>query len=715
MFGGYADRAELEDELYAEETGGSEGDDSELEFRLYSQLHYSSNPGEREEVGDRHLSSSHGEEEEEEEVGDRRLSSSHGEKEEVGDRRLSFSHGEKEEEVGDRRLSSSHGEKEEEVGDRRLSSSHGEKEEEEDGSKAKRQRPPLSNDHSNRDLRQNLLGDTEQKQQKVKLKTQQGRKRQRGLSKGDPRRQRLFQEVIVIDSSQDDVITVSDNTEEDDGVCSLKGQRLKKGPLQASTPGQQRNPAPKKGRSSVGSDSVVVLDSGSGAKSGLDSDSDSLESWMILDSGKQDGDQGIILNLEGEGDIKDGDEGTWVIADRDREAQIVNRRGGGPRGKRVANRYYADKNVTCHSCKRTGHLSTSCPTPPEPCCVLCGERGHTMLSCPSKHCRNCGLPGHLNEVCVVPNLRYKLCYRCGVQGHLNDACPEIWRQYHITTKSGPVLVVKGEDNARTNPCCYNCSLRGHFGFDCSVRRMFAGFPPNSPFINQYDSRLSIRNRDYRAQLRVQELKDAGLFPCQVSPDRDARDDPPGKRQRTDSNPSYRPYQNYPPKTYHSATPDRTHIRFSGGQEKPWTPKHKLKESREGKGFTPASATPKSNMADRNQPGSQERQKKKQRKLAKNKMAAAADESLDFPRGQGPSTKRKKKGPKGPPPSAGAPPTFHPKGPASHTPDRLFGAAKKGASKKKKRENGRDRKAAKEEKLFPTDENLFLIKQRKPRR
>ncbi|XP_042172202.1 zinc finger CCHC domain-containing protein 7 isoform X2 [Oncorhynchus tshawytscha] len=356
MFGGYADRAELEDELYAEESEGSEGDDSELEFRLYSQLHYSSNPGEREEV-------------------------------------------------------------EEEVGDRRLSSSHREKEEE-DGSKAKRQQPPLSHDHGNRDLRQHLLGDTEQNQQKVKLKTQQGRKQQRGLLKGDPRRQRLLQEVIVIDSSQDDVITVSDNTEEDDGVCTLKGQRLKKGPPQASTPGQQRNPAPKRRSSSVGSDSVVVLDSESGAKSG--SDSDSLESWMILGSGKQDGDQGIILNLEGEGDIKDGDEGTWLIADRDREAQIVNRRGGGPPKKRVAKRYYAGKNVTCHSCKKTGHLSKSCPTPPEPCCVLCGERGHTMPSCPSKHCRNCGLPGHLNEVCVVPNLRYKWCYRCGVQGHLND-------------------------------------------------------------------------------------------------------------------------------------------------------------------------------------------------------------------------------------------------------------------------------------------------------
>ncbi|XP_042174190.1 zinc finger CCHC domain-containing protein 7-like [Oncorhynchus tshawytscha] len=285
-----------------------------------------------------------------------------------------------------------------------------------------------------------------------------------------------------------------------------------------------------------------------------------------------------------------------------------------------------------------------------------------MPSCPSKHCRNCGLPGHLNELCVVPNLRYKWCYRCGVQGHLNDACPEIWRQYHITTKSGPVLVVEGEDSARTNPCCYNCSLRGHFGFDCSVRRMFGCFPPNSPFINQYDSRLSIHNRDYRAQLRVQELKDAGLFPCQVSPDGDARDDPPGKRQRTDSNPSYRPYQNYPPKPYHSATPSRTHIRFSGGQEKPWTPKRKLKESREGKRFTPASATPKSNMADRNQPGVRKGRRRNNGNRPKTKWSPPQTSLLTSPRRRPLHQEEKEEGAQGPSPLGRSPSYLPSQGP-----------------------------------------------------
>lgn len=48
----YQDRAELEDDLYQENEGDSDGSEvnSELEFHLYSQLHYS-NPDEEVEVG----------------------------------------------------------------------------------------------------------------------------------------------------------------------------------------------------------------------------------------------------------------------------------------------------------------------------------------------------------------------------------------------------------------------------------------------------------------------------------------------------------------------------------------------------------------------------------------------------------------------------------------------------------------------------------------
>ncbi|KAA8594853.1 hypothetical protein FQN60_011988, partial [Etheostoma spectabile] len=55
MYCTYQDRKELEDDLYQEDEGDSEGSEvnSELEFHLYSQLHYSSNAGVLEEQEDR--------------------------------------------------------------------------------------------------------------------------------------------------------------------------------------------------------------------------------------------------------------------------------------------------------------------------------------------------------------------------------------------------------------------------------------------------------------------------------------------------------------------------------------------------------------------------------------------------------------------------------------------------------------------------------------
>uniref|UniRef100_A0A3Q3J1K3 Uncharacterized protein n=1 Tax=Monopterus albus TaxID=43700 RepID=A0A3Q3J1K3_MONAL len=51
MYFSYQNHEELEDDLYQEDAGESEGSEanSELEFQLYSQLHYSSNAGELEE------------------------------------------------------------------------------------------------------------------------------------------------------------------------------------------------------------------------------------------------------------------------------------------------------------------------------------------------------------------------------------------------------------------------------------------------------------------------------------------------------------------------------------------------------------------------------------------------------------------------------------------------------------------------------------------
>lgn len=109
-----------------------------------------------------------------------------------------------------------------------------------------------------------------------------------------------FDDVILIDSGPD-VITVSDNTEEEeDSVCAGKGQRSKgKG---AAVPQPQR-----RRQNEAVFEEVVVLDSESDLSSDSesilpyvgdsDSDSDGLETWMILGREKEEGDLDIQLNI----------------------------------------------------------------------------------------------------------------------------------------------------------------------------------------------------------------------------------------------------------------------------------------------------------------------------------------------------------------------------------------------------------------------------------
>ncbi|KAI4894050.1 hypothetical protein NFI96_011491, partial [Prochilodus magdalenae] len=113
-------------------------------------------------------------------------------------------------------------------------------------------------------------------------------------------------------------------------------------------------------------------------------------------------------------------------------AQIFNK-GAGLR--RLSNRYYTEKTVTCHNCNKIGHLSKNCPSPKKlPCCSLCGLQGHFVKTCPNRHCSNCSLPGHTYDDCLEKAYWHKCCHRCGMIGHFFDACPDIWRQYHITVR-----------------------------------------------------------------------------------------------------------------------------------------------------------------------------------------------------------------------------------------------------------------------------------------
>ncbi|NXB35167.1 ZCHC7 protein, partial [Eulacestoma nigropectus] len=202
----------------------------------------------------------------------------------------------------------------------------------------------------------------------------------------------------------------------------------------------------------------------------------------------------------------------WSISHKDLEARISNYAGM----RHSSTRYYtADKNVTCRNCNRPGHLSKNCPTPKKvPPCCLCAGRDHLQHSCPARFCLNCCLPGHYFRECLERAYWNKHCNRCDMKGHYADACPEIWRQYHLTTKPGPIKAAGAHSERSVAVYCYNCSRKGHFGYECSERRMQGNMFPSSPFVYYYDDECDIKRRANRLKRKVADLQEAGLLPEQ---------------------------------------------------------------------------------------------------------------------------------------------------------------------------------------------------------
>lgn len=546
MYFSYQNHEELEDDLYQEDAGESEGSEanSELEFQLYSQLHYSSNAGELEEQ------------------------ESKGEKAEGQNNQQP--------EVT-KKTADGDGEVGHTV-----------------------EREPVSLDTSK--LRQHLK---KKKEKHVK------QKKGESVSKGQRLSSSLFEEVIVIDSGPDIISISEDDTADDDGVCAAKGRGLQQ--LQTSTPALQGNlkrkrsfcvPVTLDSSSSESESKSEESESKSESDSYDSSDSDGLESWMILGPAKQDGDQCISLNLEvGPDSIADAEEeeGTWLVSDKDMEAQIYNKdRGARKAVQHLSNRYYTDKNVHCRNCNKIGHLSKNCPEPKKLSpCFLCGTTGHLAIECPNKHCNNCGLPGHLYGSCSERAYWQKQCHRCGMTGHFYDACPETWRQYHLTTKAGPPLKPQEEKNIHSASYCYNCGRKGHLGHECTRRRMFSGVYPTSPLIIYYDTMKDINRRKHRIKLRVKELKKKGCFgtPSQTP----QTPGPLKKKQKISHHKNNQQCNQTPRQTPSSHKPSPSHIFFkdsdfkktmpktdqykrynrpeSTGNVKPWKPKRPVPTSR----------------------------------------------------------------------------------------------------------------------------------------
>ncbi|XP_008276647.1 zinc finger CCHC domain-containing protein 7 [Stegastes partitus] len=657
------DREELEDDLYQEDDGDSEGSEanSELEFRLYSQLHYSSNPGELEEQDD----------------GD--------EKEPDREHQDSQQH-----EVIEK----------------------AEDDDDEELKPGREVEPPLP-----------ICGWLQQHLKKKKGEKQDKRKKRKSVPKGQ--KSSCFEEVIVIDSSTE-VISISedDTADDDEGVCALKGQGLCR--MQTSTPAQQKTKQRNLGVTvTVASSSSESDSEDAESKSESDSscssdssDSDALENWMILGRGKQDGDQSISLNLEGGSEShEDAEEegGSWLVSDKDIEAQIYNKdKGARVAVQRVASRYYTGKNVHCRNCNKMGHLSKNCPEPKKVLpCFLCGTPGHVVSECPRKHCNNCGLPGHLYGSCSERAYWHKQCHRCSMTGHFFDACPEIWRQYHITTKTGPPVKRQGEDNGRSPAFCYNCSKKGHFGHECTQRRMFNGVYPSIPFINHYDTVEDINRRQHRVKFKVKELKKNGFLSALA--ETPLTPGPPKKKQKISHHknshlPNHKLHQ-----TPHNHKPSPSHVFFedssdfsatmpkrnkyskskqeSGGSAKPWKPKRPVPTSRDP--------------------------------LPRSKLIC--DEADDFPRGGGTGESIQKKKRKKRMNKMKQVPFGLTGGHKDSRPDYLcktVGGMTPGPQSKtdkaKKNQKRRDRNLRKADKqfgaeMYPTDENLFAIKQRKRRR
>lgn len=240
-----------------------------------------------------------------------------------------------------------------------------------------------------------------------------------------------------------------------------------------------------------------------------------IEDWMILGGGEQEGDSSIQLNLSYWSSISGDDSGdedqniksvedTWAVSEKDKCFA----------DQSLLSRYFVrGRSLMCHICNRTGHQAKSCYIHKKcPTCILCGIQGHIQRDCPCRPCPSCGLPSHGLRPCENPPTWNQHCQRCGVTGHLSDACPDIWRQYHMTIRleipPGPWKVHSLKHKKRPVHC-YNCSRRGHYGYECTKRRMVSGSSPSLPYVCHYDTMEDILQRRTRMLRRAKELVSAG--------------------------------------------------------------------------------------------------------------------------------------------------------------------------------------------------------------
>ena len=153
----------------------------------------------------------------------------------------------------------------------------------------------------------------------------------------------------------------------------------------------------------------------------------------------------------------------WKISTKDLE-----------RTKQQIIRYYNKPRERCKRCMKFGHSVDDCRKPkPIRKCFLCAQRSHVFRDCYS----STGLGNCHNEK--------KNCKRCHQTGHTKKHCPDLWRQFHLTVKPGPIVTAKTPTVTKKH--CHVCTGEGHLPHKCKKRWDFPDSVFNAPTISKYDN------------------------------------------------------------------------------------------------------------------------------------------------------------------------------------------------------------------------------------
>ncbi|XP_076818604.1 uncharacterized protein LOC143464610 [Clavelina lepadiformis] len=150
-------------------------------------------------------------------------------------------------------------------------------------------------------------------------------------------------------------------------------------------------------------------------------------------------------------------------------------------------RYFTPFKGRCKNCDESGHMAFECTKPKrlKPCYV-CGQLLHQSHGCPNTvRCKRYGSD--------------MICRRCGQKGHPKRECPDIWRQFHSTTKPGPLVTTRPNGKTKGIKYCFNCSKAGHYGHNCKKPRFHTSGFVFSPKVFKYDHWMYSKKSHYDEQ------------------------------------------------------------------------------------------------------------------------------------------------------------------------------------------------------------------------